>query len=295
MRDNNRYRRDNDNEMQNDRSGRDNDRYNNDSNSYGRQSNQYYNRPYEQDFNRSGFDYPMSNTGRYSSSDNEGYGGRSSGNRQSDYDNNYNQSYGGVNDYSNRRSTNYEDRNFRSGNYGNDRRNDWNWSNDYDRYNDYGRNYDNDYNRNRGNNRQDRGWWDKTKDEVSSWFGDDDAQRRRTRDEMRNDSNRGKGPKNYKKSSDRIKEDVNDRLSDHWMLDASNIEVEVKDTEVTLSGTVDDKNDKRTAEDIAESVSGVTNVQNNLRVSKNEDTDENETTTKTNIRTRKNEMQHSNS
>jgi osmotically-inducible protein OsmY len=40
----------------------------------------------------------------------------------------------------------------------------------------------------------------------------------------------------------------------------------VKDSEVTLSGTVDDRTDKRVAEDVAESVSGVKNVQNNLRV-----------------------------
>jgi len=31
----------------------------------------------------------------------------------------------------------------------------------------------------------DRGWWDRTSDEVSSWFGDDDAERRRRMDERR--------------------------------------------------------------------------------------------------------------
>jgi CBS domain-containing protein len=31
----------------------------------------------------------------------------------------------------------------------------------------------------------DRGWWDKTSDEVSSWFGDDEAERRRRMDERR--------------------------------------------------------------------------------------------------------------
>jgi hypothetical protein len=35
---------------------------------------------------------------------------------------------------------------------------------------------------------------------------------------------------------------------------------------VTLSGTVRDRNEKRRAEDIAESVQGVSHVQNNLRV-----------------------------
>jgi osmotically-inducible protein OsmY len=40
----------------------------------------------------------------------------------------------------------------------------------------------------------------------------------------------------------------------------------VKDGEVILSGLVIDRADKRLAEDIAESVSGVKNVQNNLRI-----------------------------
>jgi hypothetical protein len=42
--------------------------------------------------------------------------------------------------------------------------------------------------------------------------------------------------------------------------------VEVSGREVTLSGQVDSRMAKRRAEDIAESVSGVTHVQNNLRV-----------------------------
>jgi hypothetical protein len=42
---------------------------------------------------------------------------------------------------------------------------------------------------------------------------------------------------------------------------------------VTLSGKVFDRTDKRLAEDVAESVTGVKNVQNNLRTDKNWDTD----------------------
>ena len=44
--------------------------------------------------------------------------------------------------------------------------------------------------------------------------------------------------------------------------------VQVKDGEVTLSGTVDDRDQKRRAEDVAESVSGVNDVTNNIRVSR---------------------------
>lgn len=77
---------------------------------------------------------------------------------------------------------------------------------------------------------------------------------------------RGRGPKNYIRSDSRIAEDVNDRLSDAADLDARDIEVKVKDGEVTLSGTVGHRRAKRRAEDLAEGVSGVRHVQNNLRV-----------------------------
>lgn len=84
------------------------------------------------------------------------------------------------------------------------------------------------------------------------------------------DQYRGRGPKGYTRSDDRIKEDVNDRLTDDGSLDATGIEVEVGDSEVTLSGTVNSRFDKRRAEDLAESVSGVSHVQNNIRVRQNE-------------------------
>jgi osmotically-inducible protein OsmY len=113
----------------------------------------------------------------------------------------------------------------------------------------------------RGGSEGGRDFWDKASDEVSSWFGDDEAARRRNQDQ-----HRGKGPKGYARSDSRITEDVNDRLTDDWSLDASNVEVKVSGREVTLSGEVSNRADKRRAEDIAESVSGVTHVQNNLRV-----------------------------
>ena len=55
-------------------------------------------------------------------------------------------------------------------------------------------------------------------------------------------------------------------MTENEWLDASDVDVAVQNGEVTLSGTVDSRYAKRLAEDIAESVSGVTNVQNNLRV-----------------------------
>lgn len=133
-----------------------------------------------------------------------------------------------------------------------------------------GSDYGNYYGRSRERDHSnDRSWWNRTKDEVSSWFGDEEAERRRERD-MRN-SHRGKGPRNYSRSDDRIREDVNDRLSDDPWVDASEIEVSVSNGEVTLTGTVTDRNDKRRAEDLAEAVSGVKNVENRIRASRSAD------------------------
>ena len=121
-----------------------------------------------------------------------------------------------------------------------------------------------DYDRDRNDRGEDRGWWDRASDAVASWFGDEEAERRRRMDQQR--EHRGRGPKGYRRSDERIKEDVNDRLSDDYYIDASDVEVMVTNTEVTLTGTVNSREDKRRAEDIAESVSGVTNVENRLRV-----------------------------
>lgn len=112
----------------------------------------------------------------------------------------------------------------------------------------------------------DRSFWDKAADEVKSWAGDDDAERRRRMDEQREDSHHGKGPKGYARSDDRIREDVCDRLTDDWRVDASDVEIKVENGEVTLSGHVDSRQAKRRAEDCADDVSGVKHVQNNLRV-----------------------------
>jgi hypothetical protein len=77
---------------------------------------------------------------------------------------------------------------------------------------------------------------------------------------------RGKGPKGYTRSDDRIKEQVCECLADDHMLDASDIDVHVKGGEVTLGGTVSDRQAKRRAEDLLEHLGGVNHVQNNLRV-----------------------------
>lgn len=75
----------------------------------------------------------------------------------------------------------------------------------------------------------------------------------------------GRGPKNWQRSDERIREEVNERLTDHPHIDATEIDVQVKNGEVTLAGTVESRNIKRLAEDVAESVSGVKEVHNQLR------------------------------
>ena len=118
----------------------------------------------------------------------------------------------------------------------------------------------------RSGRRNERGWWDKTSDEVAAWFGDEEAERRREMDRRYDGGYRGKGPKGYMRSDDRIKEDVSDRLEDHSYLDASDIEIEVNKGDVVLSGTVESRYAKRLAEDLADNCSGVRNVENRIRV-----------------------------
>lgn len=118
---------------------------------------------------------------------------------------------------------------------------------------------------------KDRSWWDRVSDEVASWFGDEQAERRRLHDEARGGGathHRGRGPRGYRRSDERIREDINDRLTDHPYIDASDIEVTVNNGEVKLNGVVESRQAKRLAEDIAESVSGVTDVENRLRINR---------------------------
>jgi hypothetical protein len=78
----------------------------------------------------------------------------------------------------------------------------------------------------------------------------------------------GRGPKGYRRSDDRILEEVCERLTRHPEIDASEMEVRVVGGEVTLTGGVEDRHMKRLSEDVAEEVSGVTDVHNELKVTK---------------------------
>jgi osmotically-inducible protein OsmY len=77
---------------------------------------------------------------------------------------------------------------------------------------------------------------------------------------------RGRGPKGYRRSDERVREDVCECLTEDDRVDATNIEVQVKDCEVTLMGTVNSREEKRRAEDLIDDLPGVRDVTNNLRV-----------------------------
>lgn len=81
----------------------------------------------------------------------------------------------------------------------------------------------------------------------------------------------GRGPQGYQRSDARIEEDVCEHLTHHGMLDATGIQVRVENGEVTLAGTVESRQAKRLAEDILESISGVRDIHNQLRVQRDQD------------------------
>ncbi|MQP74670.1 BON domain-containing protein [Stenotrophomonas sp. MYb238] len=82
---------------------------------------------------------------------------------------------------------------------------------------------------------------------------------------------RGRGPRNYARSDERITEDLNERLTDNDMLDASDISVQVADGVATLSGTVASRWMRHLAEDIADSCSGVKDIRNEITVAAADD------------------------
>ena len=121
------------------------------------------------------------------------------------------------------------------------------------------------------------GYYPRTRDDSWSFDRDRDRGYRSDYDRNRYDRNEesfgdkvknffGIGPKGYKRSDDRIREDISERLEDHPNVDASNIEVSVNEGVVTLTGTVDDRRSKRLAEDVTENIRGVKDVNNQIRV-----------------------------
>lgn len=76
----------------------------------------------------------------------------------------------------------------------------------------------------------------------------------------------GRGPKNYRRSDERILEDVVDLLMLHRDIDASNMDISSQDGVVVLTGEVGSKAMKYLTEDAIEHVVGVKDVKNDLQV-----------------------------
>ena len=186
--------------------------------------------------------HDSNNSAKYGDSFDEGYSAR--GNQHQYRDNNHN-------NMENRYGMNnkYDDRNKSSDRDNNNTRN----SND-----------------NRNNRNDDRDWWDKASDEVSSWFGDDSAERRRRMDKIQGPHS-GKGPKGYTRTDDKLKDEINEKLYHDSHVDASDVDVTVENGEATLTGTVENKMAKRRIEDIVESIAGVRDVENRLKVKSSSD------------------------
>jgi len=77
---------------------------------------------------------------------------------------------------------------------------------------------------------------------------------------------RGRGPRGYVRSDERIGEDIHERLTEDPMLDAGDITVEVRDGVVTLGGHVPQRWLRHHAEDLVDACSGVRDIRNELRV-----------------------------
>jgi osmotically-inducible protein OsmY len=75
---------------------------------------------------------------------------------------------------------------------------------------------------------------------------------------------RGKGP--AQRTDEQIKSAIEEVLTDDPWLDASGIQVSVQQGRAQLSGTVTSRQAKRRAEDLADQVWGVRDVQNNLSI-----------------------------
>jgi osmotically-inducible protein OsmY len=96
---------------------------------------------------------------------------------------------------------------------------------------------------------------------------------------------RGRGPKGYQRSDERIREEVNDRLTDDPEIDATDIDVKVSQGEVTVSGNVPDRETKRMVEELVENCSGVRDVQLNLRVKRQNESERKESSGSSSERT----------
>ena len=112
--------------------------------------------------------------------------------------------------------------------------------------------------------RQAGAYFRRTGRKISTWLNEASSEGLDAANQLSRTA-RGLGPKGYKRSDERISEDVHHHLTDDLWLDASDVDVTVANGEVTLSGTVSNRDAKHHAEHLVEDLPGVIHVQNNLR------------------------------
>jgi osmotically-inducible protein OsmY len=235
------------------RSLRDDTRYDN-SRSFSQRAYNEYDRNFDSNSNLGGYpsgrkdwdyDRTSSNQG-YNSSQGSGYnqyGSNQYGSGQSTSGTNYGSSYGSQ-------RPGYSGSSGQNSGYGS--------SNNYNQ--EYGRNSGQGYNSN-----------------FSSSYGSQQGQgnynqgQSRWGSESSFESKSGKGPKGYRRSDERIREEISDLLTSHHEVDPSEVEIKVSNCEVTLTGTVNSRHEKRLIEDLASQISGVSDVTNQLRVQPSQD------------------------
>jgi hypothetical protein len=129
-----------------------------------------------------------------------------------------------------------------------------------------------------------RDLYDRDADEGRAWSRDLGGRRsemdgaRGEGHRMLDDLKRGvrrvfRGLKGYTRSDDRIREDVCDRindLSERMNADVSEVEVRVQNGDVTLTGALRDRWHKHLVENAADSVGGVKDIHNQIRVRRDE-------------------------
>lgn len=78
-------------------------------------------------------------------------------------------------------------------------------------------------------------------------------------------SYRGRGPKGYVRSDERLKEIICEHLTDDPNIDASDISIDVEDQNVRLTGSIEDRELRQEVEALIERIGGVKGIDNQLR------------------------------
>jgi osmotically-inducible protein OsmY len=75
-----------------------------------------------------------------------------------------------------------------------------------------------------------------------------------------------RGPKGYRRSDQRLLEDICETIASAGHIDASDVTVDVQDGRVSLEGTVPARYMKHAIEDLADTCPGVQDIGNRVRV-----------------------------